>query len=342
MSAPLPSFIPPPTHINDTHKHYDVAAGIIIMLIVGTSVTILRLWCQWRAQLLGYDDWAIMPALVLYIGHSIMGVYCNLCGGIGKPLWEVSYPEFQIWFKGIVGTTFLYPLMTASVRISILLFYQRIFSQAHTVTRWAIRVTLSLTAIFVVVYSILPGFVCTPISYGWRLLEDRATHCKSNQYYYEYTLSLYSLSIAFDVLLIIIPIYPVMKLQMSLQKRVGAIVMFALGASSCVAASYKLAELPLTKFEGLTNPLSLVIPPQFDDYGYTFWIPSQVEPTTAMIGASLPALRRLFKTPFKFLTSTLRSWTGTTKIGTGSSSSRGSGRSGQDCWMCSPPIVAQT
>lgn len=40
--------------------------------------------------------------------------------------------------------------------------------------------------------------------------------------------------------------------------------------------------------------MSRLIPPQFDTYGVTFWIPSQVEPTVALIGASVPALRHAF------------------------------------------------
>lgn len=39
--------------------------------------------------------------------------------------------------------------------------------------------------------------------------------------------------------------------------------------------------------------MSLLIPPQFDEYGTTFWIPSQVEPSVALIGTSLPAIRQL-------------------------------------------------
>lgn len=38
--------------------------------------------------------------------------------------------------------------------------------------------------------------------------------------------------------------------------------------------------------------MSRLIPPQFDTYGRTFWIPSQVEPTVALIGTSLPAIRQ--------------------------------------------------
>lgn len=169
-----------------------------------------------------------------------MGVYCNLNGGIGKPLWEVTYGEFQVWYKGLTGTTFLYPAMTGAVRISILLFYLRIFGTVNHTVRWAVRIMLALTACYIIIYSIMPGFICRPIRLVWMLLERTPENCNSNEWYYQYTVSLYAASVAFDVILLTIPIIPVWNLQTSWQKRVGAIAMFSLGASSCVAAAYKL------------------------------------------------------------------------------------------------------
>ena len=29
-----------------------------------------------------------------------MAVYVNLHAGVGKPLWEITVPEFSVWFKG--------------------------------------------------------------------------------------------------------------------------------------------------------------------------------------------------------------------------------------------------
>lgn len=44
-------------------------------------------------------------------------------------------------------------------------------------------------------------------------------------------------------------------------------------------------------FLGLNYQMSMLVPPQFDQYGTTYWIPSQVEPSVALIGTALPALR---------------------------------------------------
>lgn len=38
--------------------------------------------------------------------------------------------------------------------------------------------------------------------------------------------------------------------------------------------------------------MSSYIPPPFDHYGTTFWLPSQIEPTVALIGASIPGIRQ--------------------------------------------------
>lgn len=47
------------------------------------------------------------------------------------------------------------------------------------------------------------------------------------------------------------------------------------------------------KPSGSAHPLSGVIPPQFDRYGWTYWVPSLLESNMAIICASLPALKPL-------------------------------------------------
>jgi hypothetical protein len=55
--------------------------------------------------------------------------------------------------------------------------------------------------------------------------------------------------------------------------------------------------------------MSTLVPPQFDEYGKTFWIPSQVEPSVALIGAALPALRPMLQGVMHSVISTMSSAT---------------------------------
>jgi hypothetical protein len=121
--------------------------------------------------------------------------------------------------------------MTACIRISILLFYRRIFGQTETVVRWSIWAMIILNGAFVVTFEILPGFICTPISAGWRNPLTRKLHCRQDEFYYLYNVGLYSSGLGMDIILLLLPVYPVLRLQMPLKRKIGALVMFMLGAS---------------------------------------------------------------------------------------------------------------
>ncbi|KAL4751913.1 hypothetical protein BDW72DRAFT_192424 [Aspergillus terricola var. indicus] len=227
-----------------------------------------------------------------------MAGYVNLHAGVGKPLWEITEGEFSVWFKGIIGSAWLYPAMSMSIRTSILLLYNRMFSKTMPRLRLLLWFMLSLQVVYLIVFLILPIFICRPLYKAWHPLERPLYF---NDWYYYYTqVALYSVSMAFDVILLFIPLFPVSQLQMPMRKRIGAAMILALGAGAGIAAAYKLGIFvqQMTRYSHI-NPvwtqyqMSYLVPPQFDEYGTTFWIPSQVEPSVALIGTSLPALLQL-------------------------------------------------
>jgi hypothetical protein len=130
--------------------------------------------------------------------------------------------------KGVVVSMWLYPVMSAAIRMSTLLFYQRIFGASDPRFKTVIRVLLALQGVYIIVFSILPAPVCKPFYYAWVPLEHRF-HC-DDTYYYRTQVGLYSVSMAFDTILLVLPILPVMHLQMSMRKRIGVAAIFALGA----------------------------------------------------------------------------------------------------------------
>ncbi|KAF4592235.1 NAD(P)-binding protein [Ophiocordyceps camponoti-floridani] len=165
---------------------------------------------------------------VLYIAWSIMAVYVNLAGGIGKPLWQITLGEYAIWFKGFLASSWMYTSMTAAIRIAILLFYRRIFAQSISWLRRVIHLLLALQAVYVVVYSVLPALACRPFDSAWNPFERRA-HCDDWFFYYS-QVALYSTSMVFDLVLLVLPLQPCSRLQMRRGRKAGVIAMFALGA----------------------------------------------------------------------------------------------------------------
>ncbi|KAF3059928.1 hypothetical protein GL218_08761 [Daldinia childiae] len=321
-SVPLDELIPFPTEVNDTHKVYRIAAACIALCIVTTGFVVARLTLRARSKNLGPDDYAIIPATILYIGWSSLAAYINLNAGVDKPLWEITIAEYSLWYKGIVATAWLYPIMSGTIRVSITLFYLRIFGHGNNVTiRRILYAFLALQGVYVVVFSITPIWACQPLYWAWDPLQH-PLHC--NDLYYTYsTIGLYSVSLAYDVVLLLFPIYPVLKLNMGWRRRIGILVIFMLGAAASIAAALKLALFVdgIRRFV-VTDPVffqylaSRFIAGSFAGYGETFWIPSQVEPTVALIGASLPALGHSMKLVAGRVTKVWSSLTSTSKTTT--------------------------
>ena len=119
--------------------------------------------------------------------------------------------------------------MTVCIRISILLFYRRIFAVGNSRIRYPIYFLLALQALYLVVYSILPAFICRPLYKAWHPLERQRYF--GDWYYYHTQVALFSTSMAFDTILLVFPLYPVFRLQMLLKKRIGISIIFMLGAA---------------------------------------------------------------------------------------------------------------
>ncbi|KAI1391740.1 uncharacterized protein F4822DRAFT_441030 [Hypoxylon trugodes] len=297
MASPVEKLLPPPTTVNDDHKVYSFGVACIVMGIVGSSSVLSRLFIRYRHGSLGMDDYAMISALVLFLSWMTMASYLCLNAGVGKPLWEITIHEYSMWLQGQMASIWLYPAMSGSIRTSILLFYLRIFGQGDKRSRDIIRALLVLQGIYIVAFSITPAFVCRDFNqtspFVWR------DYC-SLGYFTIIQTTLYSVSLAFDLILMAFPAYPLWKVQLDRAKKIKAIAIFIVGAAASVVAAYKLGvsivewvhvvppDSPFWKYQ-----LSLYVPGQYDSYGRTFWIPATCEPTIALVGTSLPAFRQL-------------------------------------------------
>ncbi|KAK8024539.1 hypothetical protein PG993_012605 [Apiospora rasikravindrae] len=323
------TLIPPPTDINDSNQDETIAIVVIFLGVLTFCVVACRVVSRWRSRILGIDDYAVVPALLCYLGWTAMSAWYNLHSGIGKPLGDVTYGEFIRFYQGVFVAAWMYPIMSAAIRVSILLFYRRIFAKGNPWYTKSINALLLLQGVYVIVFEITPGFSCRPFPDAWDPIK-RLTSC--TDFYIDQTIALYSVSLAFDIILLVFPIYAVSKLKISLKKRCGVGIIFALGtggnnttapASRLHTSSqfsrmnqkignlqtptvslshfaffcliHNFATMILTVYlPGFNYQASMYMPPQYNSYGKLFWIPTQVEPTVALIGTSLPAWLQIY------------------------------------------------
>ncbi|CAG8951240.1 hypothetical protein HYFRA_00007988 [Hymenoscyphus fraxineus] len=300
LSILLETLIPPPTELNDTHKEYSVAITIIILSLLTSLAVLARLGQRWSTRTIGLDDYAILFALIFYLAWTAIAVYFCLNSGYGKPLSEVTYNELITFCKGIFVAAWMYPVMSTSIRVSVLIYYRRIFAKGNAIYSTTIWVLLALQGIYFLVFEITCTFSCRPMRDAWEPIK-RNTSC--SMLYIVSTVALYAIGAVFDVLLLGFPIYAVAKLQMPLKKRLGVIFVFFLGACSCIAAAYKLGIFTGASRswkpadpDWFSYQASIYTPTQFEVYGKIFWIPTQLEPAVALIGTSLPSIFALYST----------------------------------------------
>ncbi|KAK8085981.1 hypothetical protein PG994_000955 [Apiospora phragmitis] len=229
MSAPkLEDLIPPPDQVVDTHKVHSIAIACIALGVIGTLSVGVRVGVRVGHGNFGADDYAIVVAAMFYIAWSAFAAYSNLHAGIGKPLWEITVQEYSLYWQSILAATFLYPAMSGSIRISILLFYRRIFSPERALRR-VLWFFMALQTAYIVAFSVTPAFICNPI---WKIKYPLEILTSCDLLFYNANLtSVYVVSIAFDLTLAVLPIFFLSKLQMTRTRRLRAALIFVFGAS---------------------------------------------------------------------------------------------------------------
>ncbi|GAM35851.1 hypothetical protein TCE0_017r04499 [Talaromyces pinophilus] len=213
------------TAVNDSQ-----APAILATASVFTALSVLAVILRFvarrlkRAQL-GWDDWAILAALVMFV----------LCEGLemtgAKALLHVKNgtedPNYRTYAKYIhIYGIFYYPAI-ALTNISILLLYRRIFD-----TGWFKRVaSLGLLLIVLQIIWAIPGalveiWVCNPPSSYWESLTPKCIKFGT------YWIVLMVTELVFEACMLLLPISEVLKLQFSLRRRLSVCGIFMLG--SCV------------------------------------------------------------------------------------------------------------
>ena len=121
---------------------------------------------------------------------------------------------------------FLYPSMSGSIRISTILFYQRVFAVGRMmrITLW---VLLALQILYIIAFTITPGFLCRPVSAISNVF-DVLIYC-SFPYFTVNQTCVYIISIIFDSILAVIPVVIVFRLQMNSRRKQAVAFVFLFG-----------------------------------------------------------------------------------------------------------------
>ncbi|OJD12386.1 hypothetical protein AJ78_07011 [Emergomyces pasteurianus Ep9510] len=214
--------------------------GIVInavFLPLAVISVVARLLTRGRfLRYIGIDDYVMVLALLCVIAFAIITI-TSVDYGLGKHAWDVTLPQHIAYLRNAVGESVLYVCGSAAVKISIILFYQRIFppSRVHLICDGLIMFILCYTAasIFVII------FMCRPVDKFWDVVMTSGRCVNQEAAYYANS----GLSIVTDIVTLIVPMPLVRRLNIPLQQKMVVACFLGMGAFVCIISVIRLFSI---------------------------------------------------------------------------------------------------
>ncbi|KAF3198303.1 hypothetical protein TWF192_005361 [Orbilia oligospora] len=277
--------LPPPPELDPVYAaetRQPLFYGITFaLLICSLAVVSLRFYC--RAVLIrkiGLDDWLILVGLIL---AWVLGVlnYFHVSHGTGKHIETITFDALIPTLKHWYAYQLIYPIVLCIIKLSILSFYKGISPQKpYQIAIWS---TIGLVLAYTIAIEFVYMFECPKPSMSWSVTFP--TGCMNLSVLY-YTSA--SINILTDILILCLPIPVLMTIQIQKRKRIALVGIFFIGFIAVLASVSRIWALWLYQN---TKDVS------YDAIFILLF--SNIEINLAIITASAPPLRPLFKGVFK-------------------------------------------
>ncbi|KAL2181478.1 uncharacterized protein P884DRAFT_189349 [Thermothelomyces heterothallicus CBS 202.75] len=233
------------------------------------------------ARLFGIDDWLVCIAMLLSLAQTVISFFFIKTNFIGIEPEEVPPHDPTQGLIWAYAVQVLDNPILALVKSSVLIFLIRLFGQRKWVRRslvWLNVVNISqMVGVFFAVI-----LQCTPISFNWDLTV-RGGYCVDRRVLYIFTAAF---NIVTDMLMLGLPLRVLSSLKIPKRPKTALLVVFLLGFLVTITSIIRL----LLIVQGIFN--TPVFPNSDSNVGF---VSSAIETNLALIAASAPALRRIFR-----------------------------------------------
>ncbi|RDW57104.1 hypothetical protein BP6252_13850 [Coleophoma cylindrospora] len=223
-----------------------------------------------------------MVVQILAIPFGCLGVLSGVYG-FGKKIWDIGPDNLTKALRIFFFGELLYIPILGLCKISIVIFYLRIFpSPKFRVTCY---IVIMWCVVNMVLIELLILFQCTPISFNWDGWKGESKgKCLDLS---ALTYAAAGANLAQDLTILLLPLPLLLKLQVSMKKKLGVFFMFSLGIFICITSIIRITNL--VQFRATTNPT-------WDFVDAIFW--TGIEVYVSIIVPCLPATRALLVNVF--------------------------------------------
>ncbi|KAF4766782.1 hypothetical protein HAV15_010418 [Penicillium sp. str.  len=223
----------------------------------------------------GWDDYTIIVSYIIGVAIYVLDIYM-IRNGFGRNIWDVPFSlDHQQYFQAMAV---MYKVQISLAKISVCLFLLRIF-QARTFRYLAYGLICANAAIGIT-WASVDAFRCLPTRLTWvGWMHEEPGHCIN---FITAVLVNCLVNIFVDFILIVMPVYEVIKLQLPLRKKLTVAAMFIVGSVLTIIAIIRVIVFWTNRW-GINETLGL--------YPLMHW--SVIESQISVMCACLPAFRAL-------------------------------------------------
>lgn len=167
--------------------------------------------------------------------------------GLGKDIWKVPFENITGILKIYFYDEDLYLTALPLIKISILLFYLRIFPQDWF--RMACFITMGACACYGIAFLLVSVFQCIPVSLAWHHWDNEHPGRCNDINAQGWTSAAFN--VILDVVVLLLPMPVIAKLELNVRKKILILLMFSIGFVVTVVSILRLQVL--VQFGGTTN-----------------------------------------------------------------------------------------
>ncbi|PGH10957.1 hypothetical protein AJ79_05203 [Helicocarpus griseus UAMH5409] len=213
---------------NEPSKGYQLYITALVMVLVAALFVAMRLGTRISNKQVGYDDYMIAFALACSV---ILTATINLAvvSGYGKRSSDLEPQEKNAALRWFFIAQVFYKLVLGFTKVSILCLYHRVFVSPPYPRICQVAIALVTTwAISCIMATI---FQCIPFEASWNKNVDGKC-IDNNAFWYGFAVT----NTATDFILFLMPIPPLLRLQLHWKEKIGVMAVFALGLFVCVTS----------------------------------------------------------------------------------------------------------
>ncbi|RPA83998.1 hypothetical protein BJ508DRAFT_317650 [Ascobolus immersus RN42] len=259
-------------------QYYGVTFSLLPIAIIFVA---LRLYCRGKVLgRIGSDDWLMVVALACTIALAIMNCFHVKHGtGTSQIYFDMKdwIPTLKLWY----WYQLQYLLSLAMVKFSILAFYLRL-SKEKTF-RYSVYAVMAVVGVYTVIMLFVNIFECPGrVADAWGPNFPAGCNDLVIVYYWQA-----SFNILTDIIILVLPFPTLRRLQVNQAKKWALFGIFGVGSIAVIASIVRINALYIYQH-------SKDVP--YDAIYLLLW--SQIELNVAIISASAPALKPLFRSVF--------------------------------------------